>query len=89
MVVKALRELYSAEDAKENARIAFITHSEALATEVVEGMLTALDTTHRWDRTKYATLWRGSLYQLARDFLDYTTKGLRPLSLDGVEGREL
>lgn len=89
MVVKCLRELYRLEDEGKPARIAFITHSEALATEVVEGMLSVLDVAQRWDRTKHTTLWRGSLYQLARDLLDYHRKGLRPLSLDGVEGREL
>jgi hypothetical protein len=35
------------------------------------------------------SLWCGSLYELARDLQDYQKKGLRPLSLDGVEGREL
>jgi hypothetical protein len=89
MVIKCIRELYRLEDQGRPARIAFITHSEALATEVVEGMLSALDPSRRWDRTKSATLWRGSLYQLARNLLDYQKKGLRPLSLDGVEGREL
>jgi hypothetical protein len=51
-------------------------------------MLFALDPTRRWERTRNATLWTGSLYQLARDYLDYKAKGLRPLSLDGIEGRE-
>ena len=89
MVVKCLRELYRRDAEGIPTRIAFITHSEALATEVVEGMMSSLDPSHRWERLKHATLWRGSLYQLARDLLDYQKKDLRPLSLDGVEGREL
>ena len=34
-------------------------------------------------------LWIGTLYELAQKQLGYADKGLRPLSLDGREGREL
>lgn len=93
MAVKCLRELYADHDAGGDRRVAFLTHSSALAHEVVRGMLIALDPTERFDtlrdRQGKPKLWLGTLYELAQEQLGYQTKGLRPLSLDGREGREL
>ena len=90
MVVKCLRDLYADADGKKT--FAFLTHSSALAHDVVRGMLHALDPTQRWATLKtpngHARLWIGTLYELAQEKLGYEKKGLKPLSLDGSEGRE-
>jgi hypothetical protein len=92
MVVKCLRDLYQSDDDGKDYRFAFLTHSSALAHEVVRGMLYALDPSERW--AKLVTndglprLWIGTLYELAQEQLGYQKKGLRPLALDGIEGRE-
>ena len=90
MVVKCLRDLYA--DADGERTFAFLTHSSALAHTVVRGMLHALDPTERWMSLKTLSgqprLWIGTIYELAQDKLGYEKKGLRPLSLDGCDGRE-
>lgn len=92
MVVKCLRDLYQAADEGKDFRFAFLTHSSALAHEVVRGMLYALDPSERWAKLTtldgQPRLWIGTLYELAQEQLGYEKKGLRPLALDGVEGRE-
>jgi hypothetical protein len=95
MAVKCLHDLYAAADdaLTPNRTFAFLTHSSALAHEVVRGMFYALDPSERW--AKLCTddgqpmLWIGTLYELAQQQLNYTKKGLSPLSLDGREGRSL
>jgi hypothetical protein len=90
MVVKCLRDLYA--DADGDTAFAFLTHSSALAHTVVRGMLLALDPTERWMSLKTPSgqprLWIGTIYELAQEKLGYEKKGLRPLSLDGSDGRE-
>jgi hypothetical protein len=90
MVVKCLRDLYANPDV--DKVFAFLTHSSALAHVVVRGMLHALDPTERWATLKtsdgHAKLWIGTLYEFAQEKLGYEKKGLKPLSLDGSEGRE-
>ncbi len=90
MAVKCLRDLYA--DGNGDMTIAFLTHSSALAHVVVQGMLHALDPTAQWSTMKDPNgnqkLWIGTLYELAQEKLGYVKKGLRPLSLDGGEGRE-
>jgi hypothetical protein len=90
MVVKCLRDLYA--DADGDKAFAFLTHSSALAHTVVRGMLLALDPTERWTSLKtpsgQSRLWIGTIYELAQEKLGYEKKGLRPLSLDGRDGRE-
>lgn len=90
MVVKCLRDLYA--DADGDKTFAFLTHSSALAHTAVRGMLHALDPTERWTSLKTPSgqprLWIGTIYELAQDKLSYEKKGLRPLSLDGCDGRE-
>lgn len=90
MVVKCLRDLYA--DADGDKTIAFLTHSSALAHTAVRGMLHALDPTERWTSLKTPSgqpkLWIGTIYELAQEKLGYEKKGLRPLSLDGRDGRE-
>ncbi|WP_027912786.1 UvrD-helicase domain-containing protein [Pseudomonas sp. URIL14HWK12:I7] len=90
MVVKCLRDLYA--DADGDKTFAFLTHSSALAHTVVRGMLHALDPTERWTSMKTPNgqprLWIGTIYELAQEKLGYEKKGLRPLSLDGRDGRE-
>lgn len=90
MVVKCLRDLYA--DADGDKTFAFLTHSSALAHTAVRSMLHALDPTERWTSLKTPSgqprLWIGTIYELAQEKLGYEKKGLRPLSLDGREGRE-
>jgi hypothetical protein len=90
MVVKCLRDLYA--DTSGEKTFAFLTHSSALAHTVVRGMLHALDPTERWTSLKTPSgqprLWIGTIYELAQEKLGYEKKGLRPLSLDGRDGRE-
>ncbi|WP_439672329.1 UvrD-like helicase ATP-binding domain-containing protein [Cupriavidus necator] len=90
MVVKCLRDLYA--DADGDKTFAFLTHSSALAHTAVRGMLHALDPTERWTSLKTTSgqprLWIGTIYELAQEKLGYEKKGLRPLSLDGRDGRE-
>ncbi len=92
MVIKCLNDMYE-DAASENFKtFAFLTHSSALAHEVVRGMLYALDPTERWRTLMTANgkpkLWTGTLYELAQEQLNYSGKGLNPLSLDGRDGRE-
>ncbi|MBR8429027.1 UvrD-helicase domain-containing protein [Burkholderia cenocepacia] len=90
MVVKCLRDLYA--DADSDKTFAFLTHSSALAHTAVRGMLHALDPTERWTSLRTPSgqprLWIGTIYELAQEKLGYEKKGLRPLSLDGRDGRE-
>ncbi len=90
MVVKCLRDLYL--DTGNRKSFAFLTHSSALAHEVVRGMLHALDPNEAWAKQFTVDgrprLWMGTLYELAQEKLGYEKKGLKPLSLDGSEGRE-
>ncbi|MBW6494155.1 MAG: UvrD-helicase domain-containing protein [Burkholderiaceae bacterium] len=93
MVVKCLHDLYKDHDAGGNKTFAFITHSSALAHDVLRRLLHALDASERWAQLKTPSgrpkLWIGTLYELAQDKLGYEKKGLRPLSIDGLDGREL
>lgn len=90
MVVKCLRDLYADPDGDKT--FAFLTHSSALAHMVVRGMFHALDPTERWTSLKTPSgqprLWVGTIYELAQEKLGYEKKGLKPLSLDGCDGRE-
>lgn len=88
MAIKCLKDIYAAEDAKRSVRFAFLTHSSAVAEETIPGMFSSLDPTLRWRELQYASLWVGSLYELAQEFLRYDQKNLQPLSTDGKEGRE-
>lgn len=89
MAIKCLRDAHSFNDNEKPTRIGFLTHSHALAHEVVLSMFYALDPKARW-KNKQNGVWLGSLYELAvREFLQYEEKGLEPLSMDGRCGREL
>jgi hypothetical protein len=92
MAIKCLEDMYEDADGPNSKTFAFLTHSSALAHEVVRGMLYALDPSERWQSLKSADgrpkLWMGTLYELAEEQLNYGHKGLSPLSLDGREGRE-
>jgi len=87
VAIKALRDLYAAEARGADVRIAIITHSSALAQDVVRGMFYALDPTAKWENLSHASLWTGTLYEFAQETLQYERKGLQPLSLDGRDGR--
>lgn len=89
VAIKALKDLYAADEQGADTRIAVITHSSALAHEIVRGMFYALDPAAKWQTPKTAGLWTGMLYELAQEILQYERKGLEPLSLDGRDGREL
>lgn len=89
IAIKCLRDLQKLEALAKPARIAILTHSSALAHNVIRGMLYAMDQTEGWRDFQYARLWIGTLYELAQHLLQYERKGLQPLSADGREGREL
>nr|WP_122589152.1 UvrD-helicase domain-containing protein [Pseudomonas viridiflava] len=93
MAVKFLRDLYHDVDIGGDKVFAFITHSSALAHEVIRGMFYSLDPTGRWAELETSSsrkkLWIGTLYELARELLDYQKKGLEPLSTDGTLGRDM
>lgn len=88
MAIKCLKEMFESEDRDLPLRAAFITHSSGVAHEVVEGMMWALDP-HNRRNDMTSTLWLGSLYELAKEKLGYDKKQIVPLSLDGVEGRQV
>lgn len=88
MAVKCLRDLYRFEDEGRDARVAFLTHSSALAQDYVAGMFNALDRSRRWTELQYSAIFLGSIYELAKDLQQYEIKNLKPLSTDGREGRE-
>ena len=56
-------------------------------------MLHSLDPVERWNKLKTRSgqpkLWIGTLYEMAERSLNFSSKGLTPLSLDGREGRFL
>ncbi|QNN65565.1 UvrD-helicase domain-containing protein [Sphingomonas rhizophila] len=89
IAIKALKEMRDANEASRALRLAVITHSEALADEVILGMLYAMDPASEWEHFAAQHLFVGTLYKLAERLLNYEGKGLKPLSLDGREGREL
>ena len=84
MAIKCLRDTYN----ESKKKIAFITHSSALAHDVVRSMFSMLDPQGVWQGREDNTIWLGSLYELAQQLLGYNGKDLQPLSTDGLEGRE-
>ena len=88
MAIKCLRDAYRFNDIEKPTRIGFLTHSSALAHDVVLSMFYTLDPRERWKNMQNGRIWLGSLYELAQEFLQYERKDLTPLSIDGREGRE-
>ncbi|WP_109259731.1 UvrD-helicase domain-containing protein [Hyphobacterium indicum] len=88
LTIKCLKELYASMEREEPLRVAFLTHTASVATDVVSEMIRALDHRHLVSSAEPGKLlWLGSLYQLAKETLNYDTKGILPISDDGVEGR--
>ena len=88
MAVKCLRDLYKLDEKGADARIAFLSHSVALAHDVMPSIFTVLDPNMRWRNLDSTRLFLGSIYELAQDILQYERKELKPLSTDGHDGRE-
>ncbi|WP_454882634.1 UvrD-helicase domain-containing protein [Sphingomonas oryzagri] len=92
MTIKCIKDLLDDLEGDNTKTFAFLTHSSALAHDVIRGMFSALDPTDKWRTSRTVDglpkLWIGTLYELAEERLSYAQKGLRPLSLDGQEGRE-
>lgn len=92
MAVKCIKDLFDDLNDENTKTFAFLTHSSALAHDVIRGMFSALDPSERWRTAETVDgqpkLWVGTLYELAEERLNYAQKGLQPLSLDGQEGRE-
>ncbi|MFT8886335.1 MAG: UvrD-helicase domain-containing protein [Acetobacter papayae] len=92
MTVKCIKDLLDDLDHDNTKTFAFLTHSSALAHDVIRGMFDALDPSGKWRTARTVDgqpkLWIGTLYELAEERLNYAQKGLQPLSLDGQEGRE-
>ena len=95
LAVKCLRDTYRFDaeatrtDEQKSAKVGFLTHSSALAHDVVLSMFYALDPEARWKKLAQSSLWIGSLYELAQERLKYRFDDIEPLSTDGREGREL
>tara|TARA_R110002124_G_scaffold276334_2_gene447072 strand:+ start:1070 stop:3292 length:2223 start_codon:yes stop_codon:yes gene_type:complete len=89
IAIKCLVDLAKLEEKKQPAKLAVITHSWALAHEIIRGMMEAMDPKQSWMQFKYASIWFGTLYELAEEWMSYNSKGLQPLSSDGREGRGL
>lgn len=88
MVVKLLRDAYRKEDAGESFKFAYLTHSWAVA-NVVRELLISLDERALWGNWKHVQIKIGSIYDVASELLSFEKKGLKPLSTDGQEGRQL
>lgn len=95
LAVKCLRDTYFFDEIIRNentyrhAKVAFLTHSSALAHDVVLSIFYALDPSARWKELEHASIWFGSIYELAQERLKYKFDDIEPLSTDGREGREL
>lgn len=91
MAVKCLKDLYDDDDAGGDKSFAFLTHSAALAHDVLRSMFHSLDPDEKWAKLRTRSgrpkLWFGTLYEMAENRLNFIEKGLEPLSLDGREGR--
>lgn len=92
MAIKCIKDLQDDLKGENTKTFAFLTHSSALAHDVIRGMFSALDPAEKWRTARTSDgqpkLWMGTLFELAEERLSYAQKGLRPLSLDGQEGRE-
>ena len=92
MAIKCINDLLKDYEGENTKTFGFLTHSSALAHDVIRGMFAALDPAERWRSARTvdgrSKLWIGTLYQLAEERLNYAQKGLKPLSLDGQEGRD-
>ena len=92
MAVKCLKEIYDTSNNSDKT-FAFLTHSSALAHEIIRGMFYSMDPSMKWSKMQCPDgnnkLWIGTIYELAEEILGFNKKGLEPLSLDGSDGREL
>ncbi|MDQ7761422.1 hypothetical protein RAB70_09750 [Xanthomonas sontii] len=90
LVVKLLRHLLGSRFTSKSQRFAFLTHSQAtvdLARSMIRGMLT--DEEYSRVMGEDGPLYIGTLYSRAYRTLGAELRGLEPLSLDGVEGRNM
>jgi hypothetical protein len=89
LVVKFLRDALGAEAGSEPVKLGFLTHSFA-SVDLVSAIGESLDTTGLFHgQGKRATLEVRTLYDLAHTNLNFELDHLKPLSLDGREGRRL
>lgn len=90
LVVKLLRHLLGSQFTAKPQRFAFLTHSQAtvdLARSMIRGMLS--DEEYGRVMGEGGPLYIGTLYSRAYRTLGAELRGLEPLSLDGVEGRNM
>ena len=88
LVIKCAKEYLNNAKMGSQFRIAFITHSYALSHDVVRSMIDALTPNLSDSGVGELPLFLGSLYELIQNVMKYQQKDLKPLSLDGMEGRE-
>jgi len=89
LVIKALLDSMKAHANKTNVRYGFLTHSSASA-DLVQSISESLDNMGiMFDQSPHAKLEVRTLYDLADEQLNFSLDQLRPLSLDGQEGRKL
>jgi hypothetical protein len=89
LVIKFLRDGLSAEEREEKIKLGFITHSSA-SVDLVNAIGENLDTKGLlYDIGRYSRLEIRTLYDLAQEHLRFDLDNLRPLSIDGREGRHL
>jgi hypothetical protein len=90
MTIKCINDLLSDLAGENTKTFAFLTHSSALAHDVILGMFAAqiLRTSAR-TVDGLPKLWVGTLYELAEERLNYAQKGLQPLSLTVRRGANI
>ena len=89
LVIKFLRDGLGAEERGERIKLGFLTHSSA-SVDLVNAIGESLDTKGLlFDLGEYCRLEIRTLYDLAQEHLHFDLDNLRPLSLDGREGRRL
>lgn len=89
LVVKFLRDAIKSESEQTPVRYGFLTHSTASA-DLVQAVAESLDPLGlMFDQGRFSRLEVRTLYDLANEQLNFSLDDLKPLSLDGREGRKL
>ncbi len=88
LAVKFLKDAYSFEDKKQHKRLLFLTHSHS-SSENILNIIKSMDEECLYGEFKFVDLKISSLYDLAQELLNFDLSNLKPLSTDGMEGREL
>lgn len=90
LAVKSLRQLKDAQSSGRELRALFLTHAMTTST-LVEDIVDSMDPSGqiRLHSQQESSLEITTIFSLANRHMHYDLEGLRPLSLDGTEGRDL